>query len=46
MKLKLPAYIEDLEDGPHKWDMIRHYKKELRKNARDRSGSDKGIHLR
>lgn len=31
MRLKLPAYIEELKDGPHKRDMIRHYKKMLRR---------------
>lgn len=36
MKVKLPESIEKLKDGPHKRDMIRHYKKELRKNAKDR----------
>ena len=35
MKVKLPAYIEELPNGPHKRDEIRHYIKELRKNARD-----------
>ena len=29
MRIKLPAEIEDLEDGPHKRDLIRHYKKGL-----------------
>lgn len=33
MKLKLPAYIEEMKEGPHKRDEIKHYKKELRKNA-------------
>lgn len=36
MKIKLPAYIEELPNGPHKRDEIRHYKKELRKNAENR----------
>ena len=40
MRIKLPAYIESLKDGPHKRDMIRHYKKELRKNAQNRQGKD------
>lgn len=31
MRVKLPDYIEELDDGPHKKDMIRHYKKLLRK---------------
>jgi len=31
MKLVLPAEIEKLKDGPHKRDMIRHYKKMLRR---------------
>ena len=31
MKIKLPAYIEKLKYGPHKRDMIRHYKKKLRR---------------
>lgn len=31
MKLKLPQYIKELKDGPHKRDMIRHYKKMLRR---------------
>lgn len=34
MKIKLPAYIEELKDGPRKMDMIRHYKKELRKRLK------------
>lgn len=33
MRVKLPVYIERLKDGPHKRDLIRHYKKELKKNA-------------
>ena len=36
MKIKLPASIEELKDGPHKRDVIRHYKKELKKNVKDR----------
>ena len=33
MKIKLPSEIENLKDGPHKRDMIRHYKKmELDRN--------------
>lgn len=36
MKVKLPVYIEELKDGPHKRDMIRNYKKELRKDAENR----------
>ena len=32
MKLKLPGYIKELKDGPHKRDMIRFYKKLLRRN--------------
>ena len=32
MIMKLPAYIEKLKDGPHKRDLIRHYKRILRKN--------------
>ncbi len=31
MKIKLPANIEELKDGPHKRDMVRHYKKMLRR---------------
>lgn len=31
MKLKLPKEIESLPDGYFKRDMIRHYKKSLRK---------------
>lgn len=30
-KIKLPMNIEVLKDGPHKRDMIRHYKKMLRR---------------
>jgi hypothetical protein len=30
-KVRLPAMIEQLKDGPHKRDMIKHYKKELRR---------------
>lgn len=30
-KVKLPKEIEELPNGPHKWDMIRHYKKIRRK---------------
>lgn len=40
VKVKLPAYIEVLQDGPHKRDVIRHYKKELRKNAQNRQRKD------
>lgn len=29
-KVKLPKEIEELTNGPHKSDMIRHYKKMLR----------------
>lgn len=36
MKIKLPVHIEKLKDGPHKRDMIRHYKRVLRKNANNR----------
>ena len=36
MKIKLPVSIEALKDGPHKRDLIRHYKKELKKNVKDR----------
>ena len=36
MKVQLPDYIKDLKDGPHKRDMIRHYKKVIKKNAEDR----------
>lgn len=31
MKIKLPAEIENLKNGPHKRDMIRHYKKMIRR---------------
>lgn len=31
MRIKLPAHIEQLKEGPHKRDMIRHYKKRLRR---------------
>lgn len=31
MKVVLPKYIEDLTNGPHKRDEIRHYKRLLRK---------------
>lgn len=31
MKQKLPAELENIKDGPHKRDMIRHYLKERRK---------------
>lgn len=30
-KIKLPAEIENLKDGPHKRDMIRHFKKMMRR---------------
>lgn len=40
MKIKLPLYIESLKDGPHKRDEIKHYKKELKKNAKNRWGKD------
>lgn len=33
--LKLPNGIEDLPDGPHKRDEIRHYKKLIRKAVRN-----------
>lgn len=36
MKIKLPTYIEELKDGPRKRDLIRHYKRVLRKNANNR----------
>lgn len=45
MKVKLPAQIEELKDGLYKRDVIKHYKKELRKNARNRSGSNKKLYL-
>lgn len=32
-KLKLPNGIEELSDGPHKRDEIRHYKRLLRKGG-------------
>ena len=31
MKLKLPEYIKELKDGPHKRDVIRNYKKKIRR---------------
>lgn len=31
MKIKLPAEIESIKDGPHKRDVIRHYKKSIRR---------------
>lgn len=31
MKVILPLWIQNLKDGPHKRDMIRHYKKQFRK---------------
>lgn len=34
MKIKLPAEIENLKNGPHKRDMIRHYKKMLRRKMK------------
>ena len=36
MKIKLPEYIEKLKDGPHKRDLIRNYKKRLKKDAQNR----------
>lgn len=30
-RVKHPAEIENLKKGPHKRDMIRHYKKKLRR---------------
>ena len=32
-KVKLPARIEELPDGPHKRDEIRHYKKLIKKGG-------------
>lgn len=40
MKIKLPLYIEMLKEGPHKRDEIKRYKKELKKNAKNRWGKD------
>lgn len=34
-KVKLPMNIENLKNGPHKRDMIRHYKKMLRRSYDD-----------
>ena len=34
MKVKLPANIEELKDGPHKRDLIRHFKKQLRRKEK------------
>lgn len=36
MKVKLPPCIEELKNGPHKRDMIRHFKKELRKRLKEK----------
>lgn len=33
-KIVLPLFIDKLADGPHKRDMIRHYKKQLRKRKK------------
>lgn len=46
MKIKLPTYIEELKEGPHKRDMIRHYKKELRKNARNKRENNQELYIR
>ena len=35
-KTRLPADIESLKNGPHKRDMIRHYKKMLRRSYDDK----------
>lgn len=35
MKIKLPAEIEELKNGPHKRDMIKNYKRLLRKERRE-----------
>lgn len=40
MKVKLPAEIEILKDGPHKRDLIKHYKRELKRNAGNRREKD------
>ena len=40
MKVKLPASIEMLPDGPHKKDLIKEYKKRLRRNAKNRRKKD------
>lgn len=34
MIVKLPAYIEELKDGPHKRDSIRHYKRILKERRK------------
>jgi hypothetical protein len=34
-KIKLPAHIESLKDGPHKRDLIRQYKKRLKRRLND-----------
>jgi hypothetical protein len=34
-KVKLPMNIEGLKDGPHKRDMIRYYKKIMRRKYGD-----------
>ena len=33
-KIKLPAHIESLKDGPHKRDLIRHYKRQFKKGVK------------
>ena len=35
-KVKLPKELEDLPNGPHKRDEIKHYKKQLRKRKDSR----------
>ena len=41
MWVKLPDYIKKLEDGPHKRDIIKHFKKMMKKNAKDRRRKDR-----
>lgn len=38
MKVKLPAQIEELKDGLYKRDMVKHYKKQLRKRKEVTNG--------
>lgn len=38
MKVVLPLWIQNLNDGPHKRDMIKHYKRKFRKDKYGKCG--------
>ena len=45
MRIKLPDYIEKMEEGPHKKDSIRQFKRSIRKNARNKQRSNEELYL-